>query len=63
MWWECFLEGDAKIAKPRIETTENQNPSAFMQKFLEDEEKAKERKKEEAFAKNPALKAFMEAHP
>ena len=45
-WWDCFLEGDAKIAKPQVGNT-NESPNAFMQKFLENEEKAKERKKAE----------------
>lgn len=34
-----------------------------MEKFMEDEKKAKERKKKEAFEKNPALQAFLESHP
>ena len=63
MWWECLLEGDAKIAKPRLDTMQNAQPSAFMEKFMEDEKKAKERKKKEAFEKNPALQAFLESHP
>lgn len=56
------MEGDAKIAKTQVGAM-NETPNAFMQKFLENEEKAKERKKAEAFAKNPKLKAFLEANP